>query len=203
MVTEKTGQCDDTRVCPSSPHFLLFPPPGPAPLSPPLLSPSPSVSVCPCISPSLSTPDAESSESGWPEPPSAAKWHGRLAHALGRVTGPGGPCVLPSRVLGADDPADPRAPAAAMAASLRGGRSRAGAEGLAGPPPPPCRVAQGSLVDTLREVRPTTFYGVPWIWERLLDNLKTSQLACTAFRRAVDKWAMGLGLETNRRRMLR
>lgn len=84
-----------------------------------------------------------------------------------------------------------------------GGRSRAGAEGLAGPPPPPCRVAQGSLVDTLREVRPTTFYGVPWIWERLLDNLKTSQLACTAFRRAVDKWAMGLGLETNRRRMLR
>lgn len=83
-----------------------------------------------------------------------------------------------------------------------GGRSRAGAEGLAGPPPPPCRVAQGSLVDTLREVRPTTFYGVPWIWERLLDNLKTSQLACTAFRRAVDKWAMGLGLETNRRRML-
>nr|KAF6401563.1 hypothetical protein HJG63_009621 [Rousettus aegyptiacus] len=62
---------------------------------------------------------------------------------------------------------------------------------------------KGSLVDTLREVRPTTFYGVPWIWERLLDNLKTSQLACTAFRRAVDKWAMGLGLETNRRRMLR
>lgn len=57
-------------------------------------------------------------------------------------------------------------------------------------------------MDTLREVKPTTFYGMPWIWERLLDNLKTSQLACTAFRRTVNKWAMGLGLETNRRRML-
>lgn len=57
-------------------------------------------------------------------------------------------------------------------------------------------------MDTLREVKPTTFYGVPWIWERLLDNLKTSQLACTPFRRTVNKWAMGLGLETNRRRML-
>lgn len=83
-----------------------------------------------------------------------------------------------------------------------GAEGRAGTRGLAGPPLSPCRVAQGSLVDTLREVKPTTFYGMPWIWERLLDNLKTSQLACTAFRRTVNKWAMGLGLETNRRRML-
>lgn len=67
---------------------------------------------------------------------------------------------------------------------------------------PPCPVVQGSLIDTLREVKPTMFYGVPWVWDRLLDSLKTSQLASTPFRRRLDKWAMCLGLRTNKRRML-
>ncbi|XP_026905059.2 long-chain-fatty-acid--CoA ligase ACSBG2 isoform X3 [Acinonyx jubatus] len=61
---------------------------------------------------------------------------------------------------------------------------------------------RGSLIDTLREVKPTMFYGVPWVWDRLLDSLKTSQLASTPFRRKLDKWAMFLGLRTNKRRML-
>uniref|UniRef100_A0A8C8WZE7 long-chain-fatty-acid--CoA ligase n=1 Tax=Panthera leo TaxID=9689 RepID=A0A8C8WZE7_PANLE len=61
---------------------------------------------------------------------------------------------------------------------------------------------RGSLIDTLREVKPTMFYGVPWVWDRLLDSLKTSQLASTQFRRRLDKWAMCLGLRTNKRRML-
>ncbi|XP_047690763.1 long-chain-fatty-acid--CoA ligase ACSBG2-like isoform X2 [Prionailurus viverrinus] len=61
---------------------------------------------------------------------------------------------------------------------------------------------RGSLIDTLREVKPTMFYGVPWVWDRLLDSLKTSQLASTPFRRRLDKWAMCLGLRTNKRRML-
>ncbi|XP_045347669.1 long-chain-fatty-acid--CoA ligase ACSBG2-like isoform X2 [Leopardus geoffroyi] len=61
---------------------------------------------------------------------------------------------------------------------------------------------RGSLIDTLREVKPTMFYGVPWVWDRLLDSLKTSQLASTPFRRRLDKWAMCLGLRPNKRRML-
>lgn len=63
-------------------------------------------------------------------------------------------------------------------------------------------MVQGSLIDTLREVKPTIFYGVPWVWDRLLDTLKSSQLASTPLRRRVDKWAMWLGLRANRRRML-
>ncbi|XP_008709666.2 long-chain-fatty-acid--CoA ligase ACSBG2 [Ursus maritimus] len=62
---------------------------------------------------------------------------------------------------------------------------------------------RGSLIDTLREVKPTLFHGVPWVWDRLLDNLKTSQLSSTPFRRRIDQWAMWLGLKTNRKRMLR
>uniref|UniRef100_A0A452U2Z7 long-chain-fatty-acid--CoA ligase n=2 Tax=Ursus TaxID=9639 RepID=A0A452U2Z7_URSMA len=59
---------------------------------------------------------------------------------------------------------------------------------------------RGSLIDTLREVKPTLFHGVPWVWDRLLDNLKTSQLSSTPFRRRIDQWAMWLGLKTNRKR---
>uniref|UniRef100_A0A667HC45 long-chain-fatty-acid--CoA ligase n=1 Tax=Lynx canadensis TaxID=61383 RepID=A0A667HC45_LYNCA len=57
---------------------------------------------------------------------------------------------------------------------------------------------RGSLIDTLREVKPTMFYSVPWVWDRLLDSPKTSQLASTPFRRRLDKWAMCLGLRTNK-----
>ncbi|XP_027981817.1 long-chain-fatty-acid--CoA ligase ACSBG2-like [Eumetopias jubatus] len=62
---------------------------------------------------------------------------------------------------------------------------------------------RGSLIDTLREVKPTLFHGVPWVWDRLLDNLKTDQLSSTPFRRRMDQWAMWLGLRTNRKRMFK
>ncbi|XP_032163764.1 long-chain-fatty-acid--CoA ligase ACSBG2-like isoform X1 [Mustela erminea] len=62
---------------------------------------------------------------------------------------------------------------------------------------------RGSLIDTLREVKPTLFHGVPWVWDRLLDNLKTDQLSSSPFRRRVDQWAMGLGLRTNRKWMFK
>ncbi|XP_027441726.2 long-chain-fatty-acid--CoA ligase ACSBG2-like isoform X9 [Zalophus californianus] len=65
------------------------------------------------------------------------------------------------------------------------------------------KIIQGSLIDTLREVKPTLFHGVPWVWDRLLDNLKTDQLSSTPFRRRMDQWAMWLGLRTNRKRMFK
>ncbi|KAM4888899.1 long-chain-fatty-acid--CoA ligase ACSBG2-like isoform 2-T3 [Thomomys bottae] len=67
--------------------------------------------------------------------------------------------------------------------------------------PPEEQEILGFLFDLLREVKPTTFYGVPWIWDRILDNLKTCQLEYSPFRRKVNAWAMKLGLRTNQRRM--
>ncbi|XP_076977098.1 long-chain-fatty-acid--CoA ligase ACSBG2-like isoform X2 [Tamandua tetradactyla] len=61
---------------------------------------------------------------------------------------------------------------------------------------------RGSLLDTLREVQPTSFHGVPWVWDHMRDCVKTAQLAATPFRRRVHQWAMRMGLRTNRKRML-
>ncbi|XP_004688923.1 PREDICTED: long-chain-fatty-acid--CoA ligase ACSBG2-like [Condylura cristata] len=62
---------------------------------------------------------------------------------------------------------------------------------------------RGSLLDTLREVKPTSFHGVPWVWDRLLDHLKTSQLSSTPFRKKINQWAMQLGLRTAKRHILK
>ncbi|GAB1301246.1 Acyl-CoA synthetase bubblegum family member 3 [Apodemus speciosus] len=60
----------------------------------------------------------------------------------------------------------------------------------------------GFLMELLREVQPTTFCGIPWVWDRMLDSLKTKHLDSTAFRRRIDRWAMRMGLSTNKRRMM-
>nr|XP_012617115.1 long-chain-fatty-acid--CoA ligase ACSBG2-like isoform X1 [Microcebus murinus] len=60
---------------------------------------------------------------------------------------------------------------------------------------------KGTLIDTLREVRPTTFYGVPGIWDQMADSLKARHLGATMFRRKFDNWAMVLGLKTNLKQM--
>ncbi|XP_076788146.1 long-chain-fatty-acid--CoA ligase ACSBG2-like isoform X3 [Arvicanthis niloticus] len=60
----------------------------------------------------------------------------------------------------------------------------------------------GFLMELLREVQPTTFCGIPWVWDRMLDSLKTKHLDSTAFRRRIDRWAMRMGLHTNKRRMM-
>lgn len=57
-------------------------------------------------------------------------------------------------------------------------------------------------MELLREVQPTTFCGIPWVWDRMLDSLKTKHLDSTAFRRRIDRWAMHMGLRTNKRRMM-
>lgn len=57
-------------------------------------------------------------------------------------------------------------------------------------------------MELLREVQPTTFCGIPWVWDRMLDSLKTKHLDSTAFRRKIDRWAMRMGLSTNKRQMM-
>ncbi|XP_064031195.1 long-chain-fatty-acid--CoA ligase ACSBG2 isoform X2 [Pogoniulus pusillus] len=56
---------------------------------------------------------------------------------------------------------------------------------------------KGSLVDTLREVRPTAFLGVPRVWEKMEEKMKSIGAKSSTLRRKVATWAKGVGLQTN------
>ncbi|XP_041272696.1 long-chain-fatty-acid--CoA ligase ACSBG2 isoform X2 [Onychostruthus taczanowskii] len=60
---------------------------------------------------------------------------------------------------------------------------------------------KGSLVETLREVRPTAFLGVPRVWEKMEEKMKSVGMKASALRRRVAMWAKGVGLQTNLKRM--
>ncbi|KAL4634756.1 long-chain-fatty-acid-CoA ligase ACSBG2 [Arapaima gigas] len=60
---------------------------------------------------------------------------------------------------------------------------------------------KGSLVNTLREVRPTGFMGVPRVWEKMQEKLKSAGAKSSAVRRRVATWAKGVGLQTNLSKM--
>ncbi|XP_006126863.1 long-chain-fatty-acid--CoA ligase ACSBG2 isoform X1 [Pelodiscus sinensis] len=60
---------------------------------------------------------------------------------------------------------------------------------------------KGSLVDTLREVRPTAFMGVPRVWEKMEEKMKSVGAKSSALRRKVAAWAKEVGLQTNLKRM--
>ncbi|XP_040273720.1 long-chain-fatty-acid--CoA ligase ACSBG2 isoform X3 [Bufo bufo] len=60
---------------------------------------------------------------------------------------------------------------------------------------------KGSLVNTLKEVRPTAFMGVPRVWEKMQEKMKSVAAKSSTIRRKVASWAKGVGLETNLKRM--
>uniref|UniRef100_A0A8D2MJD2 long-chain-fatty-acid--CoA ligase n=1 Tax=Zonotrichia albicollis TaxID=44394 RepID=A0A8D2MJD2_ZONAL len=60
---------------------------------------------------------------------------------------------------------------------------------------------KGSLVETLREVRPTAFLGVPRVWEKMEEKMKSVGMKASAIRRKVAAWAKGVGLQTNLKKM--
>ncbi|KAI1230499.1 hypothetical protein IHE44_0009959 [Lamprotornis superbus] len=60
---------------------------------------------------------------------------------------------------------------------------------------------KGSLVETLREVRPTAFLGVPRVWEKMEEKMKSVGMKASALRRKVASWAKEVGLQTNLKRM--
>ncbi|NXP21944.1 ACBG2 ligase, partial [Scytalopus superciliaris] len=60
---------------------------------------------------------------------------------------------------------------------------------------------KGSLVETMREVRPTAFLAVPRVWEKMEEKMKSIGMKSSAFRRKVASWAKGVGLQTNLKRM--
>ncbi|XP_023699741.2 long-chain-fatty-acid--CoA ligase ACSBG2 [Paramormyrops kingsleyae] len=60
---------------------------------------------------------------------------------------------------------------------------------------------KGSLVNTLRDVRPTAFMGVPRVWEKMQEKMKSVGAKSSTVRRKVASWAKGVGLQTNLSRM--
>ncbi|XP_019954091.1 long-chain-fatty-acid--CoA ligase ACSBG2 [Paralichthys olivaceus] len=56
---------------------------------------------------------------------------------------------------------------------------------------------KGSLVETLKEVRPTAFMGVPRVWEKMQEKMKSVSAKSSTLRRKVAVWAKGVGLQTN------
>lgn len=60
---------------------------------------------------------------------------------------------------------------------------------------------KGSLVDTLKEVRPTFLLGVPRVWEKIADRLRDVERNLPPFRKALFSWARSLATKYNMNRM--
>ncbi|CAI8030818.1 Long-chain-fatty-acid--CoA ligase ACSBG2 [Geodia barretti] len=56
---------------------------------------------------------------------------------------------------------------------------------------------KGSLGQTLKEVRPTVFYGVPMVYGRIMECVQETCTEMGWAKRAVSGWAMKIGLEGN------
>lgn len=53
---------------------------------------------------------------------------------------------------------------------------------------------KGSLGDTLRHVRPTIFFGVPRVWEKLMDKIVAIGKSKGSFAQSISGWAKSKGL---------
>ncbi|XP_043986504.1 long-chain-fatty-acid--CoA ligase ACSBG2 isoform X1 [Gambusia affinis] len=60
---------------------------------------------------------------------------------------------------------------------------------------------KGSLVNTLKEVHPTAFMGVPRVWEKMQEKMKSVGAKSSAVQRKVAAWAKDVGLQTNLTKM--
>ncbi|XP_062947091.1 long-chain-fatty-acid--CoA ligase ACSBG1 isoform X2 [Cynocephalus volans] len=56
---------------------------------------------------------------------------------------------------------------------------------------------QGSLVNTLREVQPTSHMGVPRVWEKIMERIQEVAARSGFIRRKMLLWAMSVTLEQN------
>ncbi|CAM9434747.1 unnamed protein product [Discosporangium mesarthrocarpum] len=57
---------------------------------------------------------------------------------------------------------------------------------------------KGSLVKTLREVRPTIFFGVPRVWEKMYEKMMAVGRSITGITKKISTWAKTKGLENAR-----
>lgn len=54
---------------------------------------------------------------------------------------------------------------------------------------------KGSLGNTLKEVRPTSFLGVPRVWEKMQEKMKAIGAKSSPMRKRVADWAKSIGLQ--------
>ena len=62
-------------------------------------------------------------------------------------------------------------------------------------------LVQGSLGETLKEVRPTAFLGVPRVWEKMQEKMVASTRGQWRVKTMIARWAKGIGLAGNMSRM--
>ncbi|KAK1174416.1 long-chain-fatty-acid--CoA ligase ACSBG2-like [Acipenser oxyrinchus oxyrinchus] len=56
---------------------------------------------------------------------------------------------------------------------------------------------KGSLVNTMREVRPTAFMAVPRVWEKMQEKMQSQASKSSLVKRKVAEWAKYIGLQAN------
>jgi len=56
---------------------------------------------------------------------------------------------------------------------------------------------KGSLGQTLKEVRPTAFLGVPRVWEKIMEKMQEVGRQTTGVKKSIAEWAKSKGLEGN------
>uniref|UniRef100_A0A0D9RBG6 long-chain-fatty-acid--CoA ligase n=1 Tax=Chlorocebus sabaeus TaxID=60711 RepID=A0A0D9RBG6_CHLSB len=61
---------------------------------------------------------------------------------------------------------------------------------------------KGTLVNTLRKVKPTIFMGVPQIWEKIHETVKKKSAKSTGLKKKVFVWARNTGFKVNSKKML-
>ncbi|XP_032163732.1 long-chain-fatty-acid--CoA ligase ACSBG2-like isoform X1 [Mustela erminea] len=61
---------------------------------------------------------------------------------------------------------------------------------------------KGTLIGTLKEVKPTIFLGVPRIWEKMQEMIKENSVKFSSLRKKVFSWGRVIGLKVNTKRML-
>ncbi|XP_023331008.1 long-chain-fatty-acid--CoA ligase ACSBG2 [Eurytemora carolleeae] len=60
---------------------------------------------------------------------------------------------------------------------------------------------KGTLISTLKEAKPTIFFGVPRVWEKVREKMLLVGKANTGIKKAVGIWAKKTGLEHNKARL--
>ena len=62
---------------------------------------------------------------------------------------------------------------------------------------------QGTIGETLNEVQPTFFFGVPQVFEKFMEAIQAKVASVKGFKKKVGKWATKKGIKGNYRRQSR
>lgn len=52
---------------------------------------------------------------------------------------------------------------------------------------------QGSLIETLKDIRPTFFFSVPRVWEKIEEKMKAIASSNGFMKKSIANWAKGMG----------